>query len=104
LNVSADYLLGRTDDPIDYTNPDLIADLSGAVLDAHNGDVRQALAYQRAVQDDVRKENMQNQAGDALLLTKYHRLSEVDRAKVSAYIDGLLSSDIYIQLEIKKEA
>ena len=43
--VSTDYLLCRTDDPIDYSNPELIAELAGAQLDALDGDVKRRLPF-----------------------------------------------------------
>lgn len=88
--VSADYLLGRTDDPIDYTNPDLIAELAGPQLDALGGDVKKAAAFQKATADDVRREATQ-QKGVIL----YGQLDEVDKGKAEAFMLGLLSQDKY---------
>lgn len=52
-NTTTDYLLGRTDDPVNYEDGDLIASLSPGILDFCNGDVRQALAIQRAIDQDA---------------------------------------------------
>lgn len=87
--VSTDYLLGRTDDPIDYTNPELIAELAGAQLDALGGDVKKAVALQRATAEDVRREATPK--GVQL----YSQLDEIDRGKAEGYMQGLLSQDKY---------
>lgn len=62
LGVSADYLLGRTDNPIDYVN-------SAPVVEDAPRD------YIGAVPDFV---------------TKFRMLDDVDKAKAEAYLDGLL--------------
>lgn len=67
LGVSADYLLGRTDDPIDHVN-------SAPVVEDAPRD------YIGAVPDFV---------------TKFRMLDDVDKAKAEAYLDGLLSADKY---------
>lgn len=88
--VSTDYLLGRTDDPTDYTNSDLIAELAGAQLEEFNGDAKKAVALQRAIADDVRREKAA-QAGTAL----YDQLDEIDKGKAEGYMQGLLSQEKY---------
>lgn len=51
--TTADYLLGRTDDPNDYENDgDLIASIPLAYLEACNGDVRKAYAMMEAVDEE----------------------------------------------------
>ena len=67
LGVSADYLLGRTDNPIDYAN-------SAPVVEDVSRD------YMGAIPDFVSKLRM---------------LDDVDKAKAEAYLDGLLSADKY---------
>ena len=99
LHVSADYLLCRTDDPTDYANPDLIAEVAGPVLDEFDGDVKRAVAFQDAVAKDVANE--QAQKGISFL---FARLDEVDKAKAEAYIQGLLSADKYSYAVAKKNA
>lgn len=54
FNVSVDYLLGRTNDPINYNDPELIADLSGPVLEHFNGDVKKAYEFQKTVESDAK--------------------------------------------------
>lgn len=87
--VSTDYLLCRTDDPIDYTNPDLLAELAGAQLDALNGDAKKAVALQRATAEDVRREATPK--GVQL----YSQLDELDKGKAEGFMQGLLSQDKY---------
>lgn len=67
LSVSADYLLGRTDNPIDYAN-------SAPVVEDVSRD------YMGAIPDFV---------------SKFRMLDDVDKAKAEAYLDGLLSADKY---------
>ena len=67
LGVSADYLLGRTDNPIDYAN-------SAPVVEDVSRD------YMGAIPDFV---------------GKFRMLDDVDKAKAEAYLDGLLSADKY---------
>lgn len=95
LGVSSDYLLGRTDDPTDYTNPDLIAALSGPVMDEFDGDVKRTKAFHDAVDADVAKEQR------PYILQLYNRLDEADRLKVDGYIDCLLANEKYSK---KKQA
>ncbi|MBQ7671330.1 MAG: helix-turn-helix domain-containing protein [Clostridia bacterium] len=42
FNVSVDYLLCRTDDPTNYDDDDLIAEIPESILDHFNGNVRKA--------------------------------------------------------------
>jgi transcriptional regulator with XRE-family HTH domain len=67
LGVSADYLLGRTDNPIGYAN-------SAPVVEDVSRD------YMGAIPDFV---------------SKFRMLDDVDKAKAEAYLDGLLSADKY---------
>lgn len=92
FGVSVDYLLGRTDDPIDYSDEDLIASQNPAVLSHFDGDVKKAVAFQSAVDADVAAERKDRVPE---VFTKYDMLDSIDRAKVEAYIDGLLSADKY---------
>lgn len=89
LGVSADYLLGRTDDPTDYSDPSLIAELSGPVLDSFGGDVKKAAAFQKAAAADALK------GGQPLILRLYNRLDQTDKVRVEAYIEGILTGDKY---------
>ncbi len=90
LEVSADYLLGRTDDPTDYTNRDLIASVAGPVLDHFDGDVKKALAFKAAVDANALEKNQTPK------ITKlYNMLDDEDRIKVEGVIQGLLLADKY---------
>lgn len=96
--VSTDWLLGRTDDPTDYTNPDLVAATAGPQLDEFDGDVKKALAFQRAVAADAAREA--TPPGVSL----YMRLDPMDRGKAEGYMQGLLSQDKYFeQVEKRKK-
>ena len=102
-SVSTDFLLGRTDDPTDYSNPDLIAALAGAQLDEFDGDVKKALALQQATVEDVRKEKA-TLADKGILL--YGQLDALDKGKAEGYMQGLLAQDKYFtaQPDRKKHA
>ncbi len=99
--VSTDYLLGRTDDPTDYSNPELVATLAGKQLEEVDGDVKKALAFQRAVDEDVQKEKRATrEKGEAL----YSQLDSLDKGKAEGFMQGLLSQDKYMpQLSDKKK-
>ncbi len=56
FHVSVDYLLGRTDDPIDYEDGDFLAELNQDILDYSNGYPRKAYAIQKAIDQDALKE------------------------------------------------
>lgn len=90
--VSPDYLLGRTDDPVDYANPDLIAEMAGPMLEELNGDMRKAAAVQRATADEVRREE---ERAACPILPMYEQLDETDRIKVEAFMQGLLAQEKY---------
>lgn len=91
--MSTDYLLGRTDDPTDYSNPDLIAETNPEILDHFDGDVQKAVEFQEAVDQDALKEkNAQSR-----ILSQYCRLDATDRAIVDAFIQGRLADSKYSQ-------
>lgn len=89
--VSCDYLLGRTEDPTDYSNPELAAEMSGPVLDYFDGDVKKAVDFHKAVDADVQKEKSQIPE----ILKMYNQLDSSDRIKVEGIIQGLLLQDKY---------
>lgn len=91
LGVSCDYLLGRTDDPTDYSNPDLIAEVSGPVLDHFDGDVKKAVDFRAAVDADVKKEKEQIPE----IIKMFNQLDSSDKLKVEGIIQGLLLQDKY---------
>lgn len=97
--VSTDYLLGRTDDSTDYSNPDLIAELAGAQLDALDGDVKKAVALQQATAADMKRE------ATPTGITLYMQLDDADRGKAEAFMQGLLAQDKYaVSVRRKKRA
>lgn len=98
LGVSTDYLLCRTNDPTDYSNPDLIAEIAGPVLDEFNGDVEKAVAFQKAVTADAKAERIKAPR----ILDLYERLDATDRVRVEAYIEGMLTGEKYAASEGEK--
>lgn len=89
LHVSADYLVGRTDDPTDYSDPALVARLSAPVLSSFDGDAKKAAAFQKAVAADALKDKRPR------IVELHERLDELDRVRVEAYIEGILTGDKY---------
>ncbi|CQR71648.1 transcriptional repressor DicA [Sporomusa ovata DSM 2662] len=53
LKTTPEYLMGWIDDPVNYNDPELIADLQGPVLDHFDGDVKKALEFRKAVDEDA---------------------------------------------------
>lgn len=53
LATTPSYLMGLTDDPVDYDDDDLIASVQGPRLDYFDGDVKKAMAFDAAVLQDV---------------------------------------------------
>lgn len=109
FHVSTDYLLGRTDDPTDYSDPDLIAALAGPQLDEFQGDVKKAIVLQRAIEEDVRKEKetaaAATQPSKGVLL--YGQLDAMDKGMAEGYMQGLLAQSKYFsqsQPDRKKRA
>ena len=52
LNTSPEYLMGWTDDPINYDDGDLIASIPQSYIEHFDGDVERAYAAQQAVWED----------------------------------------------------
>lgn len=102
LGVSTDYLLCRTDDPTDYSNPELAAEVAGPVLDALGGDVQKAVAFQQAVAEDAKRER-QGSATQPRILALYNQLDAIDQVRVEAYVEGMLSTDKYRTPEVHKK-
>ncbi len=96
--VSSDYLLCRTDDETDYSNPDLLAELAGPQLDALGGDAKKAVALQRATAEDARRE-----ATPPKGVQLYMQLDKLDRGKAEGYMQGLLSQDKYIVQPVSRK-
>jgi len=53
FGVSVDYLLGRTDDPTDYEDPDLLSNIKPEILEHCGGNPRKALIMQRAIEREA---------------------------------------------------
>lgn len=88
--VSTDYLLGRTEDPLDYTNSELVAKAAEIMsVDGETG-IKKAIALQRAIAE-------KNSADEATqpLVSMYIQLDDADKGKVEAFIQGLLLNEKY---------
>lgn len=65
FGVSVDYLLGRTDDPIDYdTDGDTLAEVPLSYVEAAGGDMKKARTIMLAAERDAQRE-AHKQAGNA---------------------------------------
>lgn len=82
LYVNPEWLLCRTDDPIDYDGPSFGSDIPGSYLEACDGDARRAYKMMLAAHDDAEKENG----------FYFHRPDVLDEVDVSFY-DGYKSLD-----------
>lgn len=81
LDVSTDYLLGRTNDPTDYTRT------SSMLPAADQSDIAQKIAA-----DDKKKD-----IDDAYstIVDLYSQLDDIDRVRAESYIEGILTGDKY---------
>jgi transcriptional regulator with XRE-family HTH domain len=57
FHVSINYLLCRTNDPIDYDDPDLIAAIPDSLLESTNGNVKKALEIKHAIEEDGKQDS-----------------------------------------------
>lgn len=72
FNVSVDYLLGRTEDRINYdTDGDALADIPLTYVEAANGDMKKARAIMLAAERDAQRESAQRRE-------QYQRFSKQD--------------------------
>lgn len=56
LNVNPEWIIGDTDDPINYDDPELIASIPLSYVEGCNGDIRRAFKVQQAADSDARAE------------------------------------------------
>ena len=66
FGVSVDYLICRTNNPINYEDGDLIAELSTDLLDAFDGDVKKVLEIQKAIDNDAMRDSAEMYFKDVL--------------------------------------
>ena len=71
FGVSVDYLLGRTDDPVDYdSDGDALAEIPLTYVEAAGGDLKKARAIMLAAERDAHREAVTRSGG--------HRFSQRD--------------------------
>ena len=66
LHINPEWLVGLTDDPTTYDDPDLIASISLQYLEACNGDVKKAYKMMQAVDEDHLAEFLHKEKTPAL--------------------------------------
>lgn len=69
FGVSVDYLLGRTDDPTNYDDGDILAQIPLSYVEAADGDMKRARAIMLAAERDAQME-AQEQAKSARRFSK----------------------------------
>lgn len=100
LRVSPGWLLGNTDDPIDYEDPELIASISTDLLKHFNYNVPLAYAASvaRTEHDDtieIKEEpdiTMDDELLDAKLIRRLVELTPSELEKVDSFVQGLLAA------------
>lgn len=101
LNTSVDYLLGRTNDPINYDDSDLIASIPLIYMHACEDDVRRAYAMMLAADNDAQKEKAPTGSGERDILDEvdlafygnYKELSEANKETLRAMARVLLEQE-----------
>lgn len=100
FNVDMNYLIGWSDDPTNYDDPDLIAAIPLSYMELFDGDVKKAFQYMKAVD----AENLehppvyaQNEDEEEMLLLARHMepLSEEDREMLKAQFKSTI--DVYLK-------
>ncbi len=94
FGVSTDYLLDRTDDKLDYANPELVAKAAEESFGDFNGDMKKAVALYRATAEKDATRG---------IIAQYDSLDDIDRAKVEAFIQGLLCNEKYNEKSNRKK-
>ena len=87
LHVSADYLLGRTDDPTDYAKGATPADAVAEVPET----TQKTVSF-----PGPEKPGAEKRCADSIILTLYARLDAMDRMKIQGVLQGMLMQDKYM--------
>lgn len=102
LHVNPEWLIGNTDDPIDYSDGDLLAEIPLSYVNACNGDMKRAYAMWIAAGEDAAKEYgirdfAQNSHEEEMLLLARHMdpIPEEDRKALKQQFKN--SIDLYLK-------
>ena len=105
LNTTPSFLMGWTDDPTNYDDPDLIASIPLSYLEACNGDAEKAFKMMEAAHEDAKQENSnisiqdiaQNEHEKQMLLLARHMepIPEEDREALKKQFQN--SIDLYLK-------
>lgn len=90
LNVSADYLLCRTNDPTDYSSRNEAVQTAAPAAGRHNNGAKKTLSPKEEadttpIQDEIPR-----------IFDLYNQLDYLDRIRVEAYMEGMLTNDKYV--------
>ena len=97
LHTTPEYLMGWTEDPIDYSDGDLIAEIPGCYVEACEGDIKHAYAMMQAVDKDNRgthvKESCANRIRAGLSMrgmtqSDLCRITGIPKSAMSQYCNG----------------
>ena len=93
LNVNPAWLIGQTDDPIDYDAPDLVASIPKSYRSACNWDIKRAYQAMQVVDDYALRENAEKKYSSLVLTDKeedvikcYRKATDDDRTVVEAVL------------------
>jgi transcriptional regulator with XRE-family HTH domain len=88
LRTTPAYLMGWTDDPVNYEDPDIISNISPDILEHFNGNAEKAYKAQEKIYEDGARESCDNlnilDKDDALVILNRNarKLSKEDREKL----------------------
>lgn len=97
FGVSTDYLLGITDDPIDYENSPEFLNAPLDVIKHFNNDAKKIYEFQKAVANDAVSANMIYEPADDIKIVARH-LEDVPIEKRKELVDNINRTiDMYLK-------
>lgn len=109
LCVNPDWLIGNTDDPIDYEDGDLLASIPLSYIELFDGDIEKAYRYMQAVDDENsgtgspilmpkdKRDFARDEHEEEMLLLARH-IAPIPNEQRKKLIDALKSSaDFYLE-------
>lgn len=88
LSTTPAYLMGWTNDPINYDDEALIAELPTEIIKHFDGDIKKAYAVQKAIESDANDES-----DIRMVARKMKDMSIADRKRLLKLIDAMFSDD-----------
>lgn len=103
FNVDMNYLLGQSNDPINYENPDLIASIPLSYMEACGGDVKKAWATMEAADSDAREELIRLQRENNVLKEKADAQRELSNELGKIITEIATTTGVTLDAENKDE-